>query len=362
MPPGFGSGWTTGIPFLALPLGLRAEQQYRRMTRLPDSVIPERLPALSIIVPARNEERNLQTLLPSLMKLEYPGSLEILVVDDHSTDRTAELAESYGAHVLRLEGGLPAGWSGKPNACYQGAQRAQGEWFLFTDADTLHNPSGPARAVSCAMEKGWDGLSLFFQQKTHNLIDRITLMVAYAGLFSALRPEPDLLNGQFILIHRKPYFESGGHAAVRGELLEDLALGRRLKKLGYTTPILNGEDAGQVRMYSTQRGLFQGMIRLSTDTLRFSGAYAFFSVGLISAIFSPLIVLAGVLSGRIKACWLVGAWSASTLSILPWAKRFGASHWALLAPFGAAYVQVAALIGLGRRLFRLGLSWKGRNV
>lgn len=362
MPPGFSWRWVTAIPLLAFPLGLRAERQYRRLAQLPERVIPGGLPSLSIIVPARNEEQNLKALLPSLVELEYPGSLEILVVDDHSTDQTAGLAESCGFHVLRLKGGLPTGWSGKPNACYQGALQAQGEWFLFTDADTLHNPSGPARAVSFAIEKGWDGLSLFFRQKTHNWIDRITLMVAYAGLFSAMRPEPDLLNGQFILIHRKAYFESGGHAAVRGELLEDLALGRRLKKLGLTTPILNGEDAGQVRMYSTQRGLFQGMIRLSTDTLRFSGPYAFFPVVLISAIFTPLIVLAGVLSGRVKAGWLLGGWSAATLSILAWAKRFGGYPWAFLAPFGAAYVQVAALIGLGRRLFRLGLSWKGRNL
>jgi hypothetical protein len=115
-------------------------------------------------------------------------------------------------------------------------------------------------------------------------------------------------------------------------------------------------------MYQSQKQLFQGMARLGSDTLRFHGAYALLPALLISAVVSPLVVLAGVISGRVKARWLVTTWAATSMCMLPWAERFGDRWLTLLAPLGALYVLVAALFGLGRRLFGLGLNWKGRKV
>jgi hypothetical protein len=362
MPAWFGWGRATALTFLAFPLGLRAERQYHCLPSLPRGISQEKLPSLSVIIPARNEEHNLPALLNSLAALDYPGTYEVVVVDDHSTDGSATLARAFGARVLQLSGGLPPGWLGKPHACFQGALAARGEWLLFTDADTLYDSHGPARAVSWAIENGWEGLSLFLHQQTCGWSDRIALTAAYAGLFAGLQPDSGMLNGQFILIRRQAYLCSGGHKQVRDQALEDMALGRHLQRLGYQVPILHGEDAGRVRMYHSQKQLFQGMTRLGSDTLRFRGAYALLPVLLISAVLSPLVVLAGVLSGRVKAHWLAATWAAASLSMLPWARRFGDRRWALLAPLGSLYVLAAALFGLGSRVLGLGLKWKGRKV
>jgi len=115
---------SAAMTFLALPLGLRAERLYQNLPRISSIDIPQYLPSLSIIIPARNEEANLSVLLPSLCSLRYPGPLEILVVDDQSTDQTAAVAQAHGAGLLRLDH-LPSGWLGKPFACHQGAQAAR---------------------------------------------------------------------------------------------------------------------------------------------------------------------------------------------------------------------------------------------
>ena len=144
---------------LALPLSWRARRLYRQMAALNGQAGDEPLPALSIIVPARNEAGNLRRLLPSLAKLAYNGGYEIIVVDDQSSDETAAVAAAYQARVVSL-GHLPAGWLGKTNACHQGAAVAQGDWLLFTDADTVHAADGPGRAIAYAQAHKLDGLKI----------------------------------------------------------------------------------------------------------------------------------------------------------------------------------------------------------
>lgn len=349
------------LTFVALPLGWRAERCYRTMPQLGQVRCPAELPSLSIIVPARNEADNLRHLLPTLQDIRYPGPREIIVVDDNSTDSTATVAESHGARVLSLCE-LPRGWLGKPHACHRGAEAASGDWLLFTDADTIHAADGPARAVAYALEHRLEGLSLFPGQTFQNWTDRMALMTALAGLFAGLQSRRAFLNGQYILLSRDAYWGSGGFAAVRGEALEDLALGQALDRQGYRVPLMNGEDVAVVRMYRDTAQAWAGLSRLGTGALQWSGPWSLATALFITALMSPLVAAIGVSRARLSRWWLPATWLASMVSLLPWAQRFGSARWAALAPVGALLVQLAALWGLLNRVVGRGISWKGRRV
>jgi cellulose synthase/poly-beta-1,6-N-acetylglucosamine synthase-like glycosyltransferase len=353
---------SAAIAFFSLPLALRAKRTYQRLSCLPNNLPAGPLPPLTIIIPARNEEHNLRFLLPSLQAVDYPGKLEILVVDDNSTDRTTTIARAHNARVLQLKQGLPDGWLGKPHACHQGALVAGGEWLLFTDADTVHSPDGPARAVAYSLDNGLDGLSMFIHQECNIWSERLALTAAFAGLFAGHHSSNHLLNGQFILLRRQVYLDSGGFAAVRNQSLEDVALGNWLHKRGYSVPVIRGDDAASVHMYGSHSQVFQGMSKLGSDSLRWAGVYAIFTVSFITAVMCPWIVLVGVMSRKLKWVWLPGTWGAASLSILHWSRRFGSAWWALLAPIGALIVQVAGVYGLANRLLGRGVVWKDRRV
>jgi chlorobactene glucosyltransferase len=349
------------LTFASLPLSIWAERTYQAMPRLDAHSAADSLPSLSIVIPARNEARNLSRLLPSLQQLRYPGPVELIVVDDGSTDRTGQIAAGHGARVLRIDH-LPEGWKGKPHACHQGAQSATGDWLLFTDADTLHRPDSAARAVDYAVQRQLDGLSLFLKQESKAWIDRLALTAAYAGLFAGTRPQDRLFNGQYVLLQRDVYWESGGFAAVQAEALEDVALGSRLRRLGYRVPVLLGEDAASVRMYDNTRQLWNGMNRLGADSLRWGGLRAAWTAVFVTALMSPLVALLAVLSGKLDRRWLPATWAAAAVPMTPWASRFGSALWAAAIPLGALFVQAAALWGILNRLIGRGIRWKGRRV
>ena len=356
--------WRRGalLTFAALPLGLWAEYRFRRVPQIPAASGVQPLPSLSVIVPARNEAHNLGRLLPSLAQMNYPGLHEIIVVDDHSTDGTAAIAQAHGARVLSLQGGLPAGWKGKPHACHQGALAAQGEWLLFTDADTVHEPDGPRSVVAYALEHGLDGLSLWLKQEFRGWADRLCLMVAFAGMYASWDPRQPMFNGQYILLRRDVYFASDGFSGVRAEPLEDVAFGRRLAGMGYRAPVLEGYRAATVRMYGDFRQMWSGLNRLGSGTLRWVGPRAVLTVLLVSALMSPLIATTGVATGNLRRRWAWTTWLAAVAAMLPWARRNGSLPLALAAPFGALLVQVAAVWGVLSRVLGLGVRWKGRKV
>ena len=349
------------LTFAAMPLSLWAERSYQAMPRLSHLTVRGPLPMLSIIVPARNEAHNLVHLLPSLQKLRYPGPIEVIVVDDNSTDGTSFVARAYGARALCLNH-LPGGWNGKPNACHRGAQAAQGQWLLFTDADTVHQPDSAAQAVDHAIRNRLDGLSLFLRQDCSGWIDRLALTAAYAGLFAGAQPQDMLLNGQYVLLRRDVYEASGGFTSVRGEALEDLALGAHLRTLGFNVPMMLGEEAASVRMYENTAQLWYGMNRLGADSLRWSGLRALWTALFVTALMSPLVTLIGVLFGGLDRRWLPASWAAASIPMIPWAGRFGNALWAAASPIGALFVQAAAVSGIINRVLGRGLKWKGRRV
>lgn len=220
---------------------------------------------VSILVPARNEEACLGACLKSLV--EQTGvEKEIIVIDDHSADRTAEIARSFpGVRVIAADP-LPAGWCGKQHALYCGAAHAKGEWLLFTDADTVHRPGSLARALAEAQECGAAMLSYSPEQEVRTAWEQAVMPNIFAELARTYRPSDicdpassaAAANGQYLLITREAYDAIGGHAAVCDTLLEDVAIARAIKRSGRRIRFRYGGEAVKTRMYRSFAAMREG--------------------------------------------------------------------------------------------------------
>jgi len=218
-----------------------------------------------MIVPARDEEASLGDCLRSLVA-QTGINFEIILVDDHSTDRTREIALTFpGVRVIEA-GPLPEGWTGKNNAVIAGAREARGEWLLFTDADTVHLPGSLAAALTEAHENGAELLSYSPEQIAVTFWEMATLPVVFAELARQYSPSKvsdpaspiAAANGQYILIRRETYEAVGGHAAIAGDILEDVALARAVKASGRKIRFRYAADKVRTRMYRNYRHLRDG--------------------------------------------------------------------------------------------------------
>ena len=193
-------------------------------------------------------------------------SFEVIVVDDGSTDRTREIAQSFPSVRVVEAGPPPPGWSGKNNAMTTGARVARGEWLLFTDADTFHKPGSLAGAVAEASQRGAALLSYSPQQEVHGFWEKAVMPVIFADLAATYQPSlvsnprssVAAANGQYILITREAYDAVGGHAAASNSLLEDVALARAVKASGRKIFFRYGGDEVRTRMYRSFEQLREG--------------------------------------------------------------------------------------------------------
>ncbi len=234
---------------------------------MPATDTVSRPPAVSVIVPARNEEACLAACLQSLLA-QIGVTFEIIVVDDHSTDRTRDIASSFSSEKIRVieAGPLPAGSTGKNNAVTAGSKIARGDWLLFTDADTIHLPGSLARSLEEAKRHQAAMLSYSPEQVVDSFWEKSVMPVIFAELASSFRPsqvsDPKspaaAANGQYILITREAYDAVGGHAAIAASLLEDVALARAVKRSGRKIFFRYGGDAVRTRMYRTFAQLREG--------------------------------------------------------------------------------------------------------
>jgi len=224
--------------------------------------------SVSVVIPARNEEVNIARVVNSLAGQE--GVREILVVDDQSADRTGEILKSLEAQFTSLRSlridSLPKGWNGKTYALATGARQTSGEWLLFTDADTEHRPGSLAALLEVAEQKRADLLSLSPGQETPTWWEKAVIPFVYVRLSKLYRFEEvsdpaspaAAANGQFLLIRRGIYQRVGGHEAVRGALLEDVELARRVKAAGGRLVFLPGAPWVRTRMYATFTEMWRG--------------------------------------------------------------------------------------------------------
>lgn len=222
-------------------------------------------PVASVIIPARNEEVSLGACLESLVA-QTGVDFEIIVVDDHSADRTREIAASFPNVIVVEAAPLLVGWTGKNNAVATGARRARGQWLLFTDADTVHVPGSLARALSEAQQNDAELLSYSPEQTAVTFWEIATLPVVFAELARQYPPskvsDPSspvaAANGQYILVRRDTYDAVGGHAAVAADILEDVALARAVKRSGRKIRFRYAADAVRTRMYRNFAQLREG--------------------------------------------------------------------------------------------------------
>jgi len=299
-------------------------------------------PTVSVIVPARNEEVCLAACLESLVA-QTGVAFEIILVDDGSTDRTREIAQSFASVRVVEAGPPPAHWTGKNNAMAAGAGVAQGEWLLFTDADTVHKPGSLARAVAEARQCGAALLSYSPEQEVHGFWEKAVMPVIFGELAETFQPalvsDPRspaaAANGQYILIARGAYDAIGGHAAVSGSLLEDVALAKAVKSSGRKTFFRFGGDAVRTRMYRNFSQLREGwtknlallfpspvhlaLLRL-TEFVLIAGGVAAAGAALLRGHVRPAVVaaiLAGSMYGfhlnRIRRAHF--SWGANVLAI-----------------------------------------------
>jgi glycosyltransferase involved in cell wall biosynthesis len=223
---------------------------------------------VSAIIPARNEEASIARAVESVARQLEIG--EVIVVNDQSTDRTGEILAELAARIPKLKvleaGALPAGWVGKNYAVSIGAAAAQGDWLLFTDADTYHYPGATRRAVNDAVEHDAVLVSYSPEQEMDTWWERALIPFVYCRLaakYSYARVNdprhPDAAaNGQFLLVLRDAYESVGGHAAVAGEILEDLALARLAKRCGYGIYFTAPMGVVRTRMYRSFGAMWQG--------------------------------------------------------------------------------------------------------
>jgi len=225
-------------------------------------------PRISAIVPARDEEAVIAACVESLA--QQPEIAEILVVNDESSDRTAEIVRGLASkfpQVRLLESTeLPPGWIGKNNAVWLGAQHARCDWLLFTDADAVHEKDSAAQALRIAVQSHAAMVSFSPEQEMDTWYEKALIPFVYGRLnrnfsFAEIndpRNEAAAANGQFILIRRDAYNSVGGHASIAGEVLEDVALAKLVKRAGYPIWFGSGKGFVRVRMYRSFSAMWAG--------------------------------------------------------------------------------------------------------
>jgi 4,4'-diaponeurosporenoate glycosyltransferase len=320
---------------------------------------------ISMITPARNEERNLPALLQSL-RHSTSQPAEMIVVDDASTDATAEVARSYGAAVLS-SARLPSKWTGKTWACHQGANAANHKTLFFLDADTSFVVEGFNRIAGSfsrlgdkpvalsvlpyhTMEKSYEQLSLLF-----NL-----LMAMGAGGFGIVGSTR--LFGQSLILSRDLYQKSGGHEAVASHILENLALAEKVKSVGGSCICIGGYNVLHMRMFPDGlRQLCEGWTKAFADGAAASGSTVLFvSIYWLTAMSATALLLAAEGLHSVFALVYLGF----ALQLFLFARRVGK-----YSPITCLFYPIPLLFYFGifarslfRRVFKRKVAWRGRSL
>jgi chlorobactene glucosyltransferase len=334
------------------------------------------LPRISVLVPARNEEHNIEACVRSLLRLNYPD-FEVIVLDDHSTDDTYEILCRLRDqdHRLRVLVGaeLPEGWHGKPHACWQMAQAARGEYLLHTDADCTFTPDALLLALGAMETQHADVISLVPDLHAEGFWERLLIPLQYFTIFAflptpliRLSPHPwfAAANGAFLFLSRETYFAVDGHRAVRQQLAEDVKFAQHVKRQGKTLWYGDGSRTYAVRMYQSLAEIWAGFSKnvfdaFSRNLVLLLGVLVML---ICTLVLPPFFGHWGWLHARPWTVLAVGAYGVPVVIRLGLTARFGRDSpaYAFLNPLGWTVVVGIALNSAFRGLSRHGTEWKGR--
>lgn len=340
---------------------------------LPSKRALENQPLVSILIPARNEQDNIEQCVMSLANQTYQN-VEIIVCNDHSTDQTGDILASLQTKVKNLKViqgvDLPEGWLGKPFACHQLSKVASGDYLLFVDADTTHKPNMLETAIKKMVSKKAKFMSAFLFQKMNTFGEKLIVSFAFFSIFSLFPMKltnaihasfAGAANGQFIMFEKAAYLSIGGHQSVKNAIAEDIMLAKTVQKYKQNTVFLNATSVSQCRMYHSFGEAFKGFSKnyfsisnykiVPTMFLWFWMLFVFcfplFALPFLSLAQMPLAL------GALASSFVI--WLFATLTLkLP-------KQTLLYYPFIIVMSAVIALNSVYIHLFKK-VTWKGRKI
>jgi glycosyltransferase involved in cell wall biosynthesis len=335
----------------------------------------ERYPSVSVVVPARNEGEALGGTLKSILDQAYPGPLEVVAVDDRSTDRTGEVLARLASErsdvlrVIRVEE-LPGDWLGKNHALYLGAGEAEGDWLLFTDADVIFSQGCLADAVGYARSEGLDHLTLA-TEIVYGGVALKAFVAAFVLVFEVTqrpwraadpRSREAVGVGSFNLVRKQAYLQAGTYRAIRLRPDDDMRLGRLLKGAGFSQGVAYGTGSVSVEWHRTLAGAVRGLEKSMFPGVDYRLSTALFAS--LSLFLTNVVPFAGVILARRAATRLL--FVADVLLVFAMyaygARRSGSRLsplYAALHPFGASVLIYAMLRSAYTTLANDGIEWRG---
>lgn len=327
-------------------------------------------PRVSVIVPARNEQESIEQALASLIAQDY-AALEIIAVDDRSSDRTAAIMDSAeaasGGRLRAIHvGELPAGWMGKPHAMWEAAQRATGEWLLFTDGDILFRPDCLRRAMAYAQTTHPDHLVLAPRLIMRSVGERMMLMFFRILFFFGHRPwkvsDPATRDhigfGAFNLVRRSVYNAVGTHQRLRFEVLDDMKLGKLIKEKGFQQDFVVGADLISVRWGKGAMGIIRNLTKNMFSLLQFRWPRTIGAC--VALLFLNLAPFAGVwfAPGWSRSGYAVALGSLFFIYVAAWRNGDVSPQYFFLHPIAALLFLYAILRSMTLTLWRGGVVWR----
>jgi hopene-associated glycosyltransferase HpnB len=337
---------------------------------------------VAVVIPARNEAASIGETIESLVRQDLIGALRIFLVDDDSSDGTAEMARSAAdrldasakLRVLRSRT-LPSGWTGKMWAVSQGASEAiswQPDFFLLTDADISHAPDNVSRLIAVAERHGYDLTSLMVKLRCSSLAERL-LIPAFVYFFLLLYPPAWIQNrhkktagaaGGCMLVRPAALAKMGGVESIRGEIIDDCALARGIKRAGGSAWLGLTTTTTSHRVYEGLAEIERMIARTAFNQLQHSALLLFGTVlGLICTYLLPVgLATGGALIGEAAVMALGGgAWLLMTITYLPMVRFYGLNAaWALTLPLAALVYLAATVHSAWKHWTGRGGDWKGR--
>ena len=329
--------------------------------------MPDLFDSVSILIPLRNESQNVPGLMESVLNQKGLSNFEIVALDDSSSDDTAEQISQFSAANLFVHSGLelPFGWLGKNFACHQLAQKSQAKYLVFVDADVRLSPYAVSSSIALMERLDWDFISPYPRQLAISFLERLAQPLLQWSWFASLplrlaeklsRPSMVVANGQFLIVKREAYLKTGGHEAIKSEVLDDLELGRLLVRGGFSGGVADGSKVAICRMYSNAVELIEGY---SKSQWRAFVSPIGAAIAIVILFSSSILPLALGLSGEVSGWYGYFALVASRLLVA--SKTNSVVSSASMHPLSAG-LWIYLIIHSWYRKSRGELVWRGRQI